>query len=187
MNWTELTYGVAAAVDPPAMSARYGQQLSWSTSVFMRKNYLKSTWRKNNKALSQTSFAYEIATFISSGPTLKLPGSYENRYNTLCFSKVLVHLNCMSTPGLQSCSVLCEWGVEVQALLRSWNIFSSPLLLALDIAVHSLLVPSTPLPVLLQQLVMLQLLQGNPETFELPIHAWPRAIPDSQYTEFQEA
>jgi hypothetical protein len=32
-------------------------------------------------------------------------------------------------------------------------------------------VPSTPLPVLLQQLMMLPLLQGNPETFELPIHA----------------
>ncbi len=51
MNWTEPKYGVAAEVDPPAMSARYGQELSWSTSVFMRKNYLKSTWRKTNKAL----------------------------------------------------------------------------------------------------------------------------------------
>jgi hypothetical protein len=91
MNWTEPTYGVAAEVDLPAMSARYGQQLIWSTSVFMRKNYLKAPGGKLTKLwdFSQTS---EIATFISIGRTLKLPGSYENRYNTLCFSKVLVHL-----------------------------------------------------------------------------------------------
>jgi len=62
--------------------------------MFMRKNYLKAPRGKLTKLLdlSQTSFVYEIATFISSGPTLKLHGSYENRYNTLCFSKVLMHL-----------------------------------------------------------------------------------------------
>jgi hypothetical protein len=72
----------------------------WSTTklINFRVYEKKTTWKapggKLTKLwdLSQTSFAYEIATFISSGPTLKLPGSYENRYNTLCFSKVLVHL-----------------------------------------------------------------------------------------------
>jgi hypothetical protein len=49
LNWAN--YGVVVEVDPPAMSTRYGQQLSWSTSVFMRKNYLKNTWRKTTKAL----------------------------------------------------------------------------------------------------------------------------------------
>jgi len=72
----------------------------WSTTklinlcVYEKKTTWKAFGGKLTKLwdLSQTLFAYEIATFIFSGPTLKLFGSYENRYNTLCFSKTLVHL-----------------------------------------------------------------------------------------------